>query len=343
MIDRRFHGAPALTRLGAIAEAIGLTLDGQVGSRMIDGLAHLDDDAPDALGFCVGGAHRARLATTRLAAVLVSPALADLVPAGVIAITTTDPAGYFALAGRAMFPERTDDLAGIHPTAVVADDAAFGRDCVVGPFAVIGAGVSLGDRVVVAAHAVIGPGVAIGADARIGVAAAISCAVLGNRVTVKPGARIGQSGFGFVLTARGLVRSPQLGRVVIGDDVEIGANSCIDRGALGDTVIGAGTKIDNLVQIGHNVSLGSHVVLAAQVGLSGSSRIEDGAMLGGQSGVADHLTVGARAMVAAQSGVARDVPPAVRVGGSPAIAIRDHHRQNVWLAKQAVRGTKRDD
>lgn len=210
---------------------------------------------------------------------------------------------------------------------VIADSLAF-----VASDAGIGANVRIG------AGAYVGPGVTIGDDTEIGPGAFVSHALVGRRVVIASGARIGGAGFGFAPGPDGLVRTPQLGRVLIGDDVEIGANTAIDRGALGDTVIGDGTKIDNLVQIGHNVRLGRHCVIAAQTGISGSCVIGDGVMMGGQVGLADHLVIGDGALIAAGSGLMRDVPPGEKWGGAPARPIREWLRETAALAKLARRG-----
>ncbi|MGL4444440.1 MAG: UDP-3-O-(3-hydroxymyristoyl)glucosamine N-acyltransferase, partial [Alsobacter sp.] len=200
----------------------------------------------------------------------------------------------------------------VHATAVIEAGVTVDPGAVVGPGAEIGAGT------VIASGAVIGPQVRIGRNCSIGAGCTLQAALIGNRVIIHPGVRIGQDGFGFAMSPRGHMKVPQIGRVIIQDDVEIGANTCIDRGASRDTVIGEGTKIDNLVQIGHNVVVGRHCVIVSQVGIAGSTTLEDFAVLGGQVGVAGHLTVGMGAQVAAQSGVAGDVPRGARYGGSPA-------------------------
>jgi UDP-3-O-[3-hydroxymyristoyl] glucosamine N-acyltransferase len=195
----------------------------------------------------------------------------------------------------------------------------LGADVAVGPHAVVGTGARLGDRVVVHAGVVVGEGVVIGDDCVLHPHATLYPGViLGDRVILHAGVRLGVDGFGYVQTAEGHVRIPHVGRCVVGDDVEIGANSTVDRGSIDDTVIGPGTKIDNLVHIGHNCRVGARVLVMAQVGLAGSSYVEDEAILAGQVGLAGHLTVGRRARIAAQSGVMADVPAGATFFGYPA-------------------------
>ncbi|MCC7281954.1 MAG: UDP-3-O-(3-hydroxymyristoyl)glucosamine N-acyltransferase, partial [Acetobacteraceae bacterium] len=214
--------------------------------------------------------------------------------------------------------------------------ALIGAGAEIGPFAVIEAGAELGPGCRIGPHAVIGEGCRLGEGCRIGAHASLSHAVLGARVFVYPGARIGQPGFGFAASADGFVTVPQLGRVLVGDDVEIGANCCVDRGSVGDTVIGAGTRIDNLVQIAHNVRIGRACVIVAQTGISGSAELGDFAQLGGQAGVTGHLKIGAKARIAAQAGVMTDVPDGAEYAGSPAENIRTHIRGIMTLRRLAA-------
>jgi UDP-3-O-[3-hydroxymyristoyl] glucosamine N-acyltransferase len=217
----------------------------------------------------------------------------------------------------------------------------LGEGCEVGPFVSIGARAEIGPRCRLGHGAAIGPGVVLGADCRIGAHVTISHALIGARVGILPGARIGQDGFGFASGAQGHVTVPQLGRVVIGDDVEIGANTCIDRGSVQDTVIGAGARLDNLVMIGHNVRVGRGAVIVAQVGISGSTEIEDFVVIAGQAGLTGHLRVGKGARIGAQAGVMGDVPAGQDWVGSPAMPAREFFRQVAALRRLAGRGAKR--
>jgi UDP-3-O-[3-hydroxymyristoyl] glucosamine N-acyltransferase len=225
----------------------------------------------------------------------------------------------------------------VHPAARLEANVT------VDPLAVIGADAEIGAGTVIAVGAVIGPGVRIGRDCAIGAGTTIQHALIGDRVIIHPGVRIGQDGFGYLPGPKGHQKIPQTRRVIIQDDVEIGANSAIDRGATRDTVIGEGTKIDNLVQIAHNTSIGRHCLLAAQTGISGSVEVGDYVMMGGQVGIADHLTIGDGAMLAARSGVTSNVPAGGRYNGWPAQPSREWLRGVSWLRRMARNAGKSED
>jgi UDP-3-O-[3-hydroxymyristoyl] glucosamine N-acyltransferase len=220
---------------------------------------------------------------------------------------------------------------GVHPSVSIATGARIHGTSVIAENAEIGPGASIGP------NAVIGPGVLIGADCAVGPNCVVTHAILGARTVLLAGAVIGEAGFGFAVAPEGPVRLPQLGRVLIGDDVEIGANACVDRGTLGDTVIESGVKLDNLIQIGHNVRIGRGTVIAAQTGVSGSVRIGAGVLMGGQVGMAEHLTIGDGAQLAAQSGLMRDVPAGERWAGAPAKPAKKWFREITLLANLAAK------
>ncbi len=299
---------------------------------MLHGVAPLQSAGPAHVSFLDNRKYLDALAATQAGAVLVHPTLASQVPAGSVAIATTDPYSAWArVAG--LFHPPPPVRPGVHPSAIVASDAAVDPSAEVGPLAVIGANAVIGPRCRVGAGAVIGDSVSMGADCRVGPLASISHAILGARVYIYPGARIGQEGFGFATTASGFLTVPQLGRVLLEDDVEVGANSTIDRGSAADTVIGAGSRLDNLVQIGHNVRMGRCCIVVAQAGISGSTVLEDFVVIAAQAGLTGHLNIGRKARIGAQAGVMSDVGPGLDVIGSPSQPSREFFRGVVTLRR----------
>jgi UDP-3-O-[3-hydroxymyristoyl] glucosamine N-acyltransferase len=226
---------------------------------------------------------------------------------------------------------------GVHPTAIVAPDAVLGADVAIEAYAIVGSGVVLGDRVWLGAHAVVEQGSVIGPDSRLHAhSVCYPYCEIGERVVLHAGARVGREGFGWVPRNGAAHRIPHVGRCVIGNDVEIGANSCVDRGSIDDTIVGAGTKIDSLVQVAHNVRIGRGCMIASQVGIAGSTRIEDGVQLGGQVGVGGHLTIGAGSTLAAQAGVVGNVPSGETWSGYPARPHREQMRASAALHRLAA-------
>lgn len=306
--------APAGLTLGQIAAALGATLEGDP-SRVVHGVAPLDTAGPNEISFLIDTRYRAAAQHSQAGAFLVPPGVT-----GLPSPTLVTAAPRLTLVDLiALFHPPAVVHPGVDPSAIVARDARVSAGACIGALAVvetgavIGAGTRLYPLVYVGAGAVIGeecvlyPHVVVREGVR-----------LGRRVIVHAGAVIGADGFGYVFDGSRHRKIPQLGGVRIEDDVELGANTTIDRGGFGDTVVGQGTKIDNLVQIGHNVEVGDHSVLVAQVGIAGSSRIGRGVMLAGQVGIADHVTVGDGVIVGAQSGIHADVPAGEKVLGSPA-------------------------
>lgn len=247
-------------------------------------------------------------------------------------LLTPHPYKAYALAAQAFYPQNMPDSS-VSDGAFIDPGAQLGEGCVIEHGAVIGAEAEIGDRCWVEANAVIGGRVKLGNDCRVGTNATVTHCLAGDHVRVYPGCRIGQDGFGFAIAPEGYVKVPQLGRVIIGDNVEIGANTTIDRGSGPDTEIGSGTWIDNLVQIAHNVKIGKGCVIVSQVGISGSTVIEDYAVLAGQAGVAGHLRIGTGARIGAQAGVMRDVPAGEEQLGSPALPLRQSMRQFAALGR----------
>jgi UDP-3-O-[3-hydroxymyristoyl] glucosamine N-acyltransferase len=287
----------------------------------VRGVAPLSEAREDHLGLLAHRRYVAELPKTRSGAILVSTALQGELQ-GRPGVVVDDPYEALVTLLHHLYPP-SPAPPGIHPTAVVGSQVRLGESVRIGPFAVVEEGCELGDGVQVGPHVVIGRGCWVGEETVLHPHAVLyPGSILGRRVIVHAGVRVGSDGFGYVASDEGYHKVPQVGRCVIEDDVEIGANSCIDRGSIGDTVIGSGSKLDNLVHVAHNVHVGPNCAMAALVGIAGSARIGRGVVFGGQSGSAGHLTIGDGARVAAQAGVINDVAPEETVAGFPAREIR---------------------
>jgi UDP-3-O-[3-hydroxymyristoyl] glucosamine N-acyltransferase len=302
---------------------------------LLEGVAPLQTAGPSEVSFLDNRRYAPALEQTSAGAVIIHPDMQARVPKATVPIVTSQPYVGWARVATLFHPVRPV-CPGIHRSAIVANGALVDSSAEVGPLSVIEAGAEIGAGCRIGPYAVIGRGVVIGQDCRIGAHASLSHALLGARVYVYPGARIGQEGFGFASTRSGPMTVPQLGRVIIEDDVEVGANCTIDRGSARDTVIGAGSRLDNLVQIGHNVILGRCCVIVAQVGISGSTVLGDFVQVGGQAAMAGHLVIGQGAQIGAQAGVISDVLPGAKLLGSPAQPRMEFLRQ-VAALKQIAR------
>lgn len=333
MADPRFFDRAGPFTLARLAEIAGAELAGGADpDRLVTDVAPLDSAGPDHLGFLDNRKYVDAFSRSRAGACLVHPDLAGRAPAGMALLVTRKPYKGYALCAQAFYPAPRP-VGGVSPAAHVHPTAVIGEGTEIAPGAVVEEGAEIGAFCRIAPNAVVGRNVRIGDHSVIGANASLSHCLIGNRVVIYPGVRIGQDGFGFAMDAAGHVRVPQLGRVIIEDDVEVGANATIDRGAGPDTVIGRGSMIDNLVQIGHNVTLGPGCVIVAQAGISGSTRLDHHVVVAAQAGLTGHLSIGAGARIAAQSGVMRDIDPGSQVGGSPAVPMRQWLRQTALLGK----------
>jgi UDP-3-O-[3-hydroxymyristoyl] glucosamine N-acyltransferase len=338
MADPRFFRLAGPFDLGEIAARIGAELGpGAEAGRRVADVRALGEAGPEHLSFLDNKRYLAAFAASRAGACIAEADTAFRAPHGMAVLVAQKPRLAFARACRLFYPER--EVKPIrHGSAAVDPSALLGPGVEIEAGAVIGARAEVGARCRISANAVIGDGVVLGEDTVVGAGASISHALVGRRVVIYPGARIGQPGFGFEVTAEGVVKIPHLGRVLIGDDVEIGANTTIDRGSGPDTVIGRGTMIDNLVQIGHNVVVGDGCIMAAQVGISGSTRLGKFVVLAGQVGLAGHLEIGDRAVVGPQSGITKDLPADSRVMGLPAMPMMEYGRLSALLKRMGRKG-----
>ena len=345
MGNRRFFDRPSDLTIADIVTLTGAQVaDAASTSRVIKGVAPIDLAGPFDLTFVDGNKFADALTRTRAGACLMPQRLADRAPDGLIVLHTEHPYRAFVAVHRKLYPQslrpaslfEADGVfegATVHPTARLESDVTIDPGAVVGPRAEIGAGS------IIAANAVIGPDVMIGRDCRIGAGCSITHSLIGDRVIIHPGCRIGQDGFGYTEDAA-QQKIPQTGRVIIQNNVEIGAGTAIDRGGIRDTVIGESSKIDNLCQIGHNCQIGRHCIIVAQCGLSGSVTLEDFAVLGGSVGLAPHVVIGRGARVAARSGLMHNVPAGETWGGYPAKPRTQWMRQELTLARLAAPGDK---
>jgi UDP-3-O-[3-hydroxymyristoyl] glucosamine N-acyltransferase len=327
--------------LDEIAELCGATLTAPSHSRRIVDIAPLDRAAPCDLTYLDRKKYAAAAAATHAGACMTTAALAKHLPTNVAVFAVREPHRAFVTVARELFANalrpsslaKPGTVAGTHVDAT----ARMENGVTVEPGAVIGPGAEIGAGSVIGATAVIGAEVRIGRDCSIGAGVAIANTLIGDGVIIHPGCKIGQDGFGFVMGPKGHLKIPQIGRVIIQDNVEIGAGTTVDRGAIRDTVIGEGTKIDNLVQVGHNASIGRHCVLVAQAGIAGSATLEDFVVLGARAAVDTNCTVGEGAQIAGTSIVHGDVPPDARWGGMPAKPVKIWFRELLILEQLARR------
>ena len=314
MADSRFHKNKGPFLITDIAKAASCEIVGD-GDLNISDVASLSEANATQLTFLDNVKYKNQLPTSKAGACILHPDMVNDAPDGMVCLVSKIPYKSYALAAQMFYPFKTNEQTNIHKTSFVSDSAI------------------IGDGVTIEANSVIGDGVVIGNYCHIGSNVTITHSIIGDNVRIHSGATIGQDGFGFALDPSGYVPVPQLGRVVIENNVSIGSNTCIDRGAGPDTIIGQGSIIDNLVQIAHNVKIGKGCVITAQVGISGSTEIGDYCVFGGQSGVAGHLTIGMGTQVGGQSGVTKDVGVGQKLMGFPARPIREYWREMAKLKK----------
>ena len=330
--------------LHEIAEYLKVELaDPTLGEKRISDVQTLREAGPENISFCDNRKYRRQLAETSAGACILDTRDAEQAPTGLAILASATPYEAFARAVRLFYPDGhlsrgaaaqaigTNSL--IHPTAQIASKV------IIEPGAVIGREACIGANTTVAAGALVGYRVVVGQDCQVGPGVKLSHTILGNGVIIHSNAAIGQDGFGFAMSAQGHAKVPQVGRVLIGDNVEIGANTTIDRGSIGDTVIGEGTKIDNLVQIAHNVRLGKHCVIVAQSGIAGSAELGDFVVMGAQSGVLGHISIGSGTQIAGLAHVTKDFPANSRLGGSPARPFKEWARQLAATNRLGRRGS----
>jgi UDP-3-O-[3-hydroxymyristoyl] glucosamine N-acyltransferase len=313
--------------LGRLADALGASLLGDA-VRVVTGVAPLETAGPEHVSFLIDRKYLKQAAASRAGAFLVARDVTGL-PGALLQVDHPQQA---LIALLELFHPEAPAPPGAHPAACVAEGARIDRAASIGPLAVVEAGAVVGPRSRVGALSFVGAGAVLGEDVLLYPRVVVREGVrIGNRVIVHSGAVLGADGFGYAFDGRAHRKIPQVGGLRIEDDVEIGANTAIDRATLGDTVVRRGTKIDNLVQIGHNCDVGEDVILVSQVGIAGSSRVGDRAMLAGQVGVSDHVTIGAGAILTAKSGVPNDVPAGEIWGGIPSRPLAEAKR--IWAGE----------
>lgn len=333
MADPRFYKNFGPFTVEHLAQICGATLANEKDkSKIIQDVAALNVANENHISFFNNTRYSDQFTQSKAAACVIHPDDISKAPETMALILTPTPYRAYGLIAAAFYPS-PEVAPKIHSSAQIDPSAQIGKNCSIGPFCSIEANVKIGDFCVLESNITLKSGSEIGNNCTIQDNVVISHSILGNNIRILPGVKIGQSGFGFFMDRQGHIPIPQLGRVIIQDNVEIGANTTIDRGAAGDTVIGKNTQIDNLVQIAHNVHIGRGCIIVAQVGIAGSTRIGDHTVIAGQVGIAGHLSIGQHVKIGAQSGVMRSIDDHETVAGSPAVSAKQWHRQTIILKK----------
>lgn len=335
MVDTKFFKNNGPFTLKQVVEIIGAEFaQGCNLEDTISDIAAMESAKENEICFFYDRKAKEKATNIKAKACVTKSDLKDWIPYGVCVLTVEDPKLAFLKLNQAMYEEYAPENI-VSPSATIASTATIGKNCYIGPNVIVEDNAVIGDNSRLEANCYIGRGCQIGNNCRIGVGAYVTYTVMGNDCYIYTGARIGADGFGFNTINGKHVRIPQVGKVIIGNDVEIGANSCVDRGALGDTIIGDGCRIDNLVQVAHNDKMGRGCIVVAQTGIAGSCTFGDYVVCGGQTGFADHLTIGSGAQVGAQSGIMRDIEPGTVVMGTPAVPFKDFMRQVSFLQRNS--------
>jgi UDP-3-O-[3-hydroxymyristoyl] glucosamine N-acyltransferase len=342
MTDDRFYHRAGPFPLGEIAAHVGAEMDNRSSADfLIRDVSNLDTAEPGEISLYSDAKYAAAFAKTRASVVITDKKLSAHEHNGTWLLLSLNPRLAFAQVGHLFYPPALL-TPGVQPAVPVHATAQVGEGTQIAPGGEIRASAKIGVGCNIGPNVIIGHGVEIGDHCTIGPNCVISHALVGNRVVFGPNVSIGNAGFSFVPSQKGLLRVPQLGRVIIEDEVEFGASCVVDRGAIGDTQIGRGCRFDGLIHVGHNVKMGPFCIVVAQAGIAGSTTIGAGVMIGGQAGIADHLTIGAGARLSARAGVTRDVAPGETVGGYPAQPIKQWHRQVAWLKKMVSKRPEKD-
>ena len=335
MPDPRFfkvQGPFSAKELAKIGDA-KLTIANNINKKFFD-VKNLVEACPDDVSFLHNAAYRKQFMKSKAGLCVLHSSRQKDAPKGMALLLSETPYLAYAKIVQAFYP-------GEQPKGYVAESSVIDKTAVLGDLTSVGAGavikenVKIGSRCVIGENAIIGAGVKIGNDCRIGVSTSIHFSLIGSRVVLYAGARLGEAGFGFASSSGEFVTLPQLGRVIVGDDVEIGANTTVDRGSGSDTVIGKGCRIDNLVQIAHNVKLGEGCILVSQAGIAGSTKVGKQVVIGGQAAIAGHLSIGDKVKIGGQSGILKDIPAGAQYAGSPGVPMRQWLRQAIILRRMA--------